>query len=164
MNWLSLYVKITLCHNRTKYILMAIQWQIFITMYAITLSKTAGQSLWRNNKKYQILQTSLGLKSLPEKEFINLPMSGSNSRHTSQTLSKHSPQHQSGPLLCLGGNLSGQNPTLDFKRVVFLMIWLMLTWLLLGLFWKSKQPYWPDDGILSAPQMNNQCVWLKISH
>ena len=48
---LKLLVKLTLCRNRTKYILMAIQWQIFITMYAITLSKTAGQSLWRNNNK-----------------------------------------------------------------------------------------------------------------
>ena len=29
---------------------MAMQWQIFITVYAITLSKTADQSLWTNNK------------------------------------------------------------------------------------------------------------------
>ena len=29
VNWLSLCVKLTLCRNRTKYILMAIQWQIY---------------------------------------------------------------------------------------------------------------------------------------
>ena len=71
--------------------------------------------------KYQILWTSLGLKSLPEKELIHLLRSWANSRHTSLTLSKRSPQHRSGPQLCLGGNLSGQIPTLDFKRVVILM-------------------------------------------
>ena len=76
---------------------MAIQRQIFIAMYAITLSKTAGQSLWRNNKNIKFYRVVLVLKSLPEKELIHLPMSGANSRHTSLTLSKHSPQHQSGP-------------------------------------------------------------------
>ena len=33
---------------------MAMQWQIFIILYAIILSKTAGQSLWSNNKNIKI--------------------------------------------------------------------------------------------------------------
>ena len=82
---------------------MAIQWQIFITTYAITLSKTASQCLWTNNKKIKFYKLILVLKSLQEKELIHLLRSGANSRHTSLTLSKHSPQHQSGLLPCLGG-------------------------------------------------------------
>ena len=37
------------------------------------------------------------------------------------TLSKPSPQHQSEPHVCLGGNLSSQNPTPDMKLAIFLM-------------------------------------------
>ena len=51
------------------------QWQILIRIYAIILSDTPGQSLWRNNK-YQECSISLGLKLLPEKDLTHLPSSG----------------------------------------------------------------------------------------
>ena len=44
---------------------MAIQWQIFITMYAITLSKTAGQSLWRNNRNNKNIKFLIGALNVP---------------------------------------------------------------------------------------------------
>ena len=98
------------------------QRQLFITIYAITLSKTAGQSLWRNNKNIKFYKLVLVLKSLPEKELIHPLRSGANSRHTSLTLSKHSPTASIRTLAVLRGEFVWPKPHPDFKRVVFLMV------------------------------------------
>ena len=58
LNWHSRYSG-TRYSGTWLYILIAIQWQIFITMYAITLSKTAGQSLWRSNKNIKFYKQVL---------------------------------------------------------------------------------------------------------
>ena len=47
--------------QQNKYILIAIHGLIFVTMYAITSSKTAGQYLWRNNKNIKFYQLVLVL-------------------------------------------------------------------------------------------------------
>ena len=65
--------------------------------------------------------TSLGLKSLPEKELILLLRSEANSRPTSLTLSKHSPTASIRTLAVIRGEFVWPKPHPDFKRVVFLM-------------------------------------------
>ena len=71
---------------------------------------------------YQVLWTSLCLKSLPEKDLIHLLMSGANSRHTSLTLSTHSPIASIRTLAVLRGGFFWPKPHPDFKRVVFLVL------------------------------------------
>ena len=71
--------------------------------------------------KIQEGSISLHFKFLIKKELTHRPESATCSLHTSLTLSKHKPQHQSGPWQYLVQNLSCQKPRVELKRVVFFM-------------------------------------------
>ena len=96
--------------NRTKYVLIAMQWQILIIMYIITLFNTASQSLWRNDKNIKFDKLFQFKRA---RERVNSHRNaGCKECHTSLTLSKHGEGW--------GIDLSTPNPQLSWNECFFL--------------------------------------------
>ena len=95
-----------------KHVLLAMQWKILIIMWAFTLFNTTGQDLLRNNKLSIVIKCTLSEVTAWER--VNSPPVSLSFSHTSRTLSKYSWQN-------FWGYFIGQKPTLEQKRIVFLV-------------------------------------------